>query len=234
MRGRVRFSKYGKIRFVSHRDLARVWERALRRAELPVAMTEGFTPRPKLHFGLALGTGYESAGEYLDIDFTRAVDLALLPEVLGAALPAGVTVQAAEVLEPGTPSLQQAVTSCTWRLEVAGAEPEEIRASIQRVLAATSLPVTRTRKGKAVHDDIRPLLLELRVTTADSHRVEFVAELGTQPRALRPSEVVDVLDPALELVRAERLHQWTTPDGAPREPIPLRMKRALLAEAGTS
>ncbi|MGZ4693054.1 MAG: TIGR03936 family radical SAM-associated protein, partial [Acidimicrobiales bacterium] len=69
MRVRFRFSKLGKIRFTSHRDVARLWERALRRAELPVALTEGFSPRPKVHFGLALSTSHESWGEYLDVDF---------------------------------------------------------------------------------------------------------------------------------------------------------------------
>ena len=79
-RVRFRFSKVGKVRFTSHRDVARLWERALRRAELPVALTEGFSPRPKVHFGLALPTGYESDGEYLDVDLRRpeaeALDLA--------------------------------------------------------------------------------------------------------------------------------------------------------------
>ena len=56
MRIRARFAKRGKVRFTSHRDLARIWERVLRRAALPVARSEGFSPRPKLHFGLALST----------------------------------------------------------------------------------------------------------------------------------------------------------------------------------
>ena len=60
MRLRVRYTKLGKVRFISHRDTARAWERAIRRAELPVAYTEGFSPRPKVHFGLALSNGHES------------------------------------------------------------------------------------------------------------------------------------------------------------------------------
>ena len=60
---RLRYAKVGKVRWTSHRDAARIWERALRRAELAVAYTEGFSPRPRLHFGLALPTGYESDAE---------------------------------------------------------------------------------------------------------------------------------------------------------------------------
>ena len=64
---RVRYSKLGKIRFVGHRDVARIWERALRKAEIPVLYSQGFSPHPRLSFGLALPTGFESEAEYVDI-----------------------------------------------------------------------------------------------------------------------------------------------------------------------
>src|ERR1700689_5256175 len=67
MRVRFRFAKLGKIRFTSQRDVARMWERALRRAELPLAYSEGFSPRAQLSFGLALPTGCESLAEYVDV-----------------------------------------------------------------------------------------------------------------------------------------------------------------------
>ena len=77
----VRSTKLGKIRFTSHRDTARMWERALRRAELPGGDAQGFTPRPRISFGLALPTGAESVAEYVDIDLVD--DLA--PHVDGVA-----------------------------------------------------------------------------------------------------------------------------------------------------
>src|SRR3954463_11393327 len=97
MKVRIRFSKLGKIRFTSHRDVARIWERALRRAAVPVAYTEGFSPHPKLSFGLALSTGHESLGEYLDVDFdgsAEPVDVEGLPARLDPCLPIGLDVQA--------------------------------------------------------------------------------------------------------------------------------------------
>lgn len=109
---RARFTKLGKVRFLSHRDLARVWERALRRAGIRVAYSEGFSPRPRLSFGLALSTGYESLGEYLDIDLADDVDPAQLPGIVSDALPHGMEAQIAITIPPGTDSLQQAVTSC--------------------------------------------------------------------------------------------------------------------------
>ena len=126
MRARFRFSKLGKIRFTSHRDVARLWERALRRAELPVALTEGFSPRPKVHFGLALSTSHESLGEYIDIDFREPecdqLDLDALPELLTALLPEGLTVQAVAPITTSQTSLQQAVTSCEWEIDALGLE----------------------------------------------------------------------------------------------------------------
>src|SRR3990170_4028087 len=89
-RVRFRFSKLGKVRFTSHRDTARCWERALRRAELPVSYTEGFSPRPKVSFGLALSTGHESLAECLDVDLATdpaAVDVDSLPARLDPAPP---------------------------------------------------------------------------------------------------------------------------------------------------
>src|SRR5438046_1649309 len=100
-RYRIRFSKLGKIRFTSHRDVARMWERGLRRATLPVAYTEGFSPHPKLSFGLALSTGHESLGEYLDIDMAEPVDVEGIPTRLDPCLPIGLDVQAAAEIEPG-------------------------------------------------------------------------------------------------------------------------------------
>ena len=114
MKARLRFAKTGKLRFLSHRDLARLWERTLRRAGVPVAYSEGFSPRPRLHFGLALSTGHESLGEYLDVDLVP--DAGLVPDdvldLVAPLLPAGIEAQAAAPVEPGTASLQQAVTSC--------------------------------------------------------------------------------------------------------------------------
>ena len=84
MRLRVRFSKTGKIRFIGHRDVARVTERAVRRVGLPVAYSEGFSPRMRMSFGLALPTGYESDGEFVELPL---VDSALVDRALvdGAA-----------------------------------------------------------------------------------------------------------------------------------------------------
>jgi radical SAM-linked protein len=219
---RVRFSKLGKIRFTSHRDVARVWERTLRRAAVPVAYTEGFSPHPKLSFGLALSTGHESLGEYLDIDTAAAVDVEELVARLDPCLPIGLDAQVAAEIAPGTPSLQQAVTSCTWRIEVAGLGRTELAEHVERCLAAETLVATRERKGQQVVDDLRPAILTLELD--DGPMPAMVAELATQPRGLRPAELVAVLAADRTGVtegRVCRLHQWSSLDGARVEPLSL-------------
>ena len=114
MRLRVRFQKLGKVRFTSHRDVARMWERACRRVRLPLAWTGGFSPRPKISFGLALPTAHESLAEYLDLDLVQGaeVDVTVLPAAFSAALPGGVDATAVAVREERALSLQEEVVAC--------------------------------------------------------------------------------------------------------------------------
>jgi len=219
---RLRFTKLGKIRFTSHRDVARLFERALRKAAIDVAYTEGFSPRPKIAFGLALSTGHESLAEYLDVALQRDdVDVTELPGRLSSALPAGIDVVAAEPVPPGDASLQEAVTSCTWRIEVDGVDLVTAEQLVETALAADELVLTRTRKGKEVTDDLRPAVLSLAIDGPTEAGVALLTELATQPRGLRPAELLQVLDPlgGIHEGRVLRIAQWLARDGAKAEPL---------------
>lgn len=217
MRVRLGYTKSGKVRWTSHRDLARMFERAFRRTQLPIAYSGGFSPRPKVSFGLALPTGAESEAEYLDLELVEGttVDLDTLPVRLSEALPVGVDVRVAAVIDDGAPSLQEAVSSCVWRVEVAGTGHDELCEKVAGVIAAQTLVVTRTRKGNLVTDDIRPGILALRVVEG----VEVECELATQPRAVRPGELVRAIDPGLEEAWVRRTNQWIERDGARGAPL---------------
>jgi radical SAM-linked protein len=228
-RVRFRFSKTGKIRFTSHRDVARMWERALRRSRLPVALSQGFSPHPLLSFGLALPTGCESRGEYLDARLEEAsaddIPNELLPELLTRLLPDGVVVQAASAIGMAEGSLQQEVASCDWELEVSGVGGQELQERVERMLAAPSLTIHRERKGRQTEDDIRPAILTLAVTHEDgSEQGEHTmgrlrAELATHPRGVRPGDLISAFGTDVVLARACRTHQWIERDGARFEPL---------------
>jgi radical SAM-linked protein len=232
MRVRLRFSKLGKVRWTSHRDVARMWERAFRRASVPLALSEGFSPRPKVSFGLALSTGHESLGEYLDVELApgTTLDLDELPDRLTPALPVGLDVQAAVALDGRVTSLQQEVIRCSWRIEVPDVDPATAEAAVAAALAAPSLVTTRTRKGTDVVDDVRPAILHLAVAgpSAVAPGSTLDADLATQPRSLRPAEMISAVLPSLDAqqvleARVLRTHQWIDHDGVRTEPIPLAL-----------
>jgi len=253
VRIRFRFSKLGKVRFTSQRDVARMWERALRRAELPLAYTEGFSPRPQLSFGLALPTGCESLAEYVDVVLddarpeTAEVDIDGLPGRLTGLLPDGIDVHHAVVVERRATSLQQEVTSCSWTMGFRGLSRPELAARVDALLSAPTVTITRERKGRQEQDDLRPSVVSLAVIDGDGEEgdggrddvVEVEAELITQPRGVRPVELVrgliavapcGVADDGSEpggaptvgipvLDRACRTQQWIERDGDRREPV---------------
>ncbi len=224
---RVRFVKLGKVRFTSHRDVARMWERAVRRSQLPVAASQGFNPRPLLAFGLALPTGAESLAEYLDItvvDGAAVVPLDQLARDLSAGLPVGVEVAALGWVTGDAGSLQEQVTSCSWDLEVRGVRASELARRVEQLLGAPSVPVQRERKGRAVDDDLRPAIRSLSVTPrqqdcAGGGSVWLQAELATRPRGVRPRELADALGADVVLGRARRTQQWIEHGGERREPL---------------
>jgi radical SAM-linked protein len=222
MRLRLRFTKLGKIRFLGHRDVARVWERALRRAEVPVVYSEGFTPRPRVHFGLALSTGHESLGEYIDVDVADdAFAWDGLSAKLSPLLPDGIDCVAAAPIDRRGPSLQEAVTSCEWQIDVVGLDESAARAEVERLAGATEVMVARTRKGRESVDDVRPGILALEVTGPVvgpmGEGVRLRTELATQPRGVRPGELLAAVSPDAVEARVLRVAQWMSSDGAARE-----------------
>jgi radical SAM-linked protein len=223
MRLRVRFQKLGKVRWISHRDIARCVERAVRRAKLPVAYSEGFSPRPRISFGLALPTGAESLAEYLDIDFAaNEIDLTSVGVALSAGLPVGIDVTATAPLSGGADSLQEAVVACRWEIGLFG-EPMPDKGwfgdAAARLIAADSLIVTRERKGTVVSDDIRPNIAALSAEARSDGTPILVAELLTHPRGVRPAELGLALELPVTRLDLRRTHQWIAPDGARTEPL---------------
>ncbi|MCZ7534552.1 MAG: TIGR03936 family radical SAM-associated protein [Acidimicrobiia bacterium] len=234
---RLRFSKRGKVRWISHRDLARAFERALRVERLPLAFSEGFSPHPKVSFGLALPVGAESEAEYLDMELLREVDLATLPGRLTPALPDGVDVVAAVPLAERAPALQEAVTAVVWRVEVLGSDagpplsPEAFAALAGEALVSPTLETARRRKGREVVDDVRPVIRRIDVVGPSARGVRCEMEMSTQPRGAKPGEVLAAIAAATgssggpdgRCVLAEgdvlRTHQWIEREGARCEPL---------------
>lgn len=158
---RVRFAKRGRLRFLSHRDVARSVERAVRRAGIPVAHSHGFSPHPRLSWIGAAPTGAASEAEYLEIGLTRAVDPAALATALDAALPDGLDVLAAAVAE-GTP-LAERITASAWRIELPGVDPATLRRAVAALEAAEAVVVERVTPSGRRQVDVRGALVAVEV-----------------------------------------------------------------------
>ena len=233
---RIRFTEHGKVRFVSHRDVARAFERAFRIEQLPISFTLGFSPRPKVSFGLALSVGHESDAEYLDLELAEPVDPAGLVEPLSAALPDGIDVTGAVALADRAPALQEAVTALEWRFEVRSStgetpEPLALARVAAEALQATALPVLRTRKGKESQEDVRPLLRRLEMVEAPDGTAFLVAELSTRPASVRPAELLAAIGGDLVEHRVRRTHQWIERGGVRLEPLDADPRSAVEARA---
>ncbi len=198
---------------------------------MPLAFSEGFSPRPKVSFGLALSTGHESDAEYVDLVLAEPVDLDDLPEQLTAALPAGIAVVGAVALADRVPALQEAVTCVEWRVDVAHTDltevdPAELRERVDAALALAALPTIKRRKGRDVEEDVRPVIRRITVISeaqgnqlpADGLQVSVEMEMSTQPRGAKPGEVLAAIGDFID-VRARRTHQWIERDGARQEPL---------------
>ncbi len=234
---RIRFTKRGKVRFISHRDVARAFERAFRIVDFPLAFTLGFSPRPKVSFGLALSVGHESIAEYLDVELREPADTDSWPDRLSAALPEGIDVTGAVPLADRAPALQEAVTLVEYQVVVADADGNAVdrdvlSSAVTRGLASDTLLVTRTRKGRESVDDIRPAIVACTLVRneldADASVIDVTGApaleltLSTQSRGARPREVLDALshDGIVLTERcALRTAQWIERDGARLEPL---------------
>jgi radical SAM-linked protein len=156
-RVRLRYTKRGRLRFISHRDFARAFERALRRANVPMAYSAGFTPHPKVSYVGAAPTGVASEAEYLEIALARTVDVDRLRAALDAALPDGIDV--IDAVQAGTGSLAERMQASHWRIALPGVPVASARAAVEVFLAAGEIGVERlTKDGRRTLDARGPVL----------------------------------------------------------------------------
>jgi radical SAM-linked protein len=162
---RVRYAKRGRLRFLSHRDVARSVERAVRRAGIPVARSHGFSPHPRLSWIGAAPTGAASEAEYLEIGLARPVEPAELAAALDAALPDGLDVLAAVEAE-GTP-LADRIDASEWRIELPGIPTDDLRAAAAALESADTLVIERVTPSGRRQVDVRAALVRLTVNEGE-------------------------------------------------------------------
>jgi radical SAM-linked protein len=198
-RVRVRYAKRGRLRFTSHRDFARAFERALRRAGVPMAFSAGFNPHPKVSYLGAAPTGVASEAEYLEIGLARRVPTDELRSVLDAALPDGLDVL--ECVEALSGSLADRIDASRWRIELPGIGTEEVARAVEAFLARERVEVQRLTKDGHRTLDARAAVVAAAVKAVPAQAIAASAQVdgvtpaeGTGASALSESSSCAILD----------------------------------------
>ncbi|MGI8691728.1 MAG: TIGR03936 family radical SAM-associated protein [Geodermatophilaceae bacterium] len=148
---RLRYAKRGRLRFTSHRDFARAFERALRRAEVPMGYSAGFSPHPKISYHGAAPTGVASEAEYLEIGLAVSMDPEAVRAALDACLPPGLDIE--ECVPAGAGTLADRIDASRWRIFLPGLDAATVDAAVTAFLAAETIPVERlTKNGRRTID----------------------------------------------------------------------------------
>jgi radical SAM-linked protein len=158
---RLHYAKRGRLRFTSHRDFQRAFERALRRAGVPIAYSAGFTPHPKVSYANAAPTGVASEAEYLEIGLAEQRDPKQVAAALDEALPDGFDVIEAVPAGPG--SLADRLEASVWDIRLDGLEPARVALAVEQFLAAELVEVERMTKNGMRRFDARSAVVGARV-----------------------------------------------------------------------
>jgi radical SAM-linked protein len=196
---RLRYTKRGRLRFTSHRDFQRAFERALRRAEVPMAYSAGFTPHPKVSYANAAPTGTGSEAEFLEIALTDHRDPDKLRELLDESLPDGLDI--IDAVEARTSGLADRLTASVWELRLDGVEPRDAESAVAAFLAAETVEVRRKTKSGMRTFDARGAVAALEASdrTGDTPCAILRLVVRHVTPAVRPDDVLSGLRAVADL-----------------------------------
>ena len=212
---RILYAKGEAIKFISHHDEFRLWERTLRRADLPLLYKQGFNPQPHMQFASPLGVGITGAAELLDLTLCPPVPLDEVRRLLVAKLPPGAQLVALDELPAKPASLQSRLIGSDYTILIYATDSELVPALLEeRIAALLAQPIIwreRERKGESYTYNLRPLVFELCYAGYDAIAEEHRIFLRVQQRSGatgRPDEVVDALglDDFARTLRRERVY----------------------------
>jgi radical SAM-linked protein len=208
----ITFGKKGTLKYTSNLDLAKIWERVLRRANLPILYTQGFNARARIQLATALPLGITSECELLDVSLREPIQLEGVTERIMAVSPAGLEIYSILDVPVRSPALQTLVRSAEYHIQFdEDIDRDALREKVTALLAADEVSTTKDRKGKSVEVNIRPLILDLHVDTTG----KLIAHLAVGAQGnLRPDQIIAQLglDTHYASVHRAKLH-LDTPSG---------------------
>jgi len=202
MRVRITFTKQNALRYIGHLDLHSLWERAMRRAELPLAYSQGFHPQPKISLAAALPLGFSSRGEVLDVRLKEDVPVENISKQLTESLPEDIKILNVEEVAENLPALQTQVLSAAYDVKLTEpVETSELKRRVETLMKSES--ILRERRGKSY--DLRPLIEMISVITKANGTAWLKMTLAAREGATgRPEEVLTELQIEPETTYVER------------------------------
>lgn len=202
MRARITFTKQGPLRYIGHLDLHRLWERAMRRADLPITYSQGFHPQPKISLAAALPLGFSSRGEVLDVRLNEEIPLDEIISRLRESLPPDIAIVNVTGVDEREPALQTQVLSAAYDVHLTEAiDGSELKRRVEEIMISES--ILRDRRGKSY--DLRPLIEMMSVITDANGKVWLKMTLAAREGATgRPEEVLSALKIEPDTARVER------------------------------
>lgn len=189
---RVRYVKSGRLRHLSHLEVVHALERVVRRAGLPFAITQGFSPHLKAAFGPALPVGTAGENEYFDVWLTRYTEAKEALRLLSGAAPADLAPVEARYMADSVPSLTAALTIAIYLVELDGEEikSEKMHAALSQVLSEGELVVVQKKGKQKVFDLARSVPKDPRVMDRDGGaNIELAVRMGPEG-SLRPDSLI--------------------------------------------
>jgi radical SAM-linked protein len=186
----ITFRKSGTVRFLSHLDLLATLEFAVRRARLPVALAEGFNPRPRMSLAAPLPLGHSGERELLEITLKKEVELPHVRRRLAAALPEGIEILEVQELPPGLKSAASRVESVSYRIDLTD-QVDDLETRVAGLLGRPAIEIQEERDGTVRARDVRPLILELRAR--GDRELAAILRLGEEG-TVRPEQVLSLLE----------------------------------------
>lgn len=184
---RIRYAKRGRLRFISHRDFARAFERALVRAKIPMAYSSGFNPHPRVSYAGAAPTGSASEAEYVEIGLREALNVTEARGRLDAALPPGLDV--VDVVESHGGALADRLEASAWLIQLPDVTPDQAADPITQFLAAGEVTVERMTKRGIRSFDCRAAVVSLRVSDENGCAIINVVLRHGEP-STRPDDIM--------------------------------------------
>jgi radical SAM-linked protein len=212
----VRYAKRARMRFASHLDVARAFERGVRRAGLPIAYSAGFTPHPKISYAGGAATGVASEAEYLSLTLTTRTEASAVRELLNAALPDGIDVIVVTEDSGGLPASR--LTASEWQIALPGLSADDVVPVVGKFLALTEAPVERLTSKGMRRMDARAAVVSLEAL-GDPRGCSLRMVVRHTVPSVRPDDVLNALRDVADVFPAG-------------QPLMTRLVQGTLGESG--